>query len=76
MAKLKYIDWRKITFPSNSLKNYPNGTSLPYGDNIIDVTEEEKNALLKARNGSLPVWEEVKARKKVEEIIEESNEGE
>jgi hypothetical protein len=68
MSKLKYIDWRKITFPDKSLKNYPNGTTLPHGDNIIEVTEEEKSSLLKARNGNNPCWEEVRApRKKIEE---------
>jgi len=64
MAKLKYIDYRKIRFPK--LVNYKNGVYLPNEDNIIEVTEHEKNALLKRKNGINPCFEEVKKIKKKE----------
>lgn len=75
MAKLKYVDWRRKMYLPNALTNYPQGTTLPNGNNIIEVTDAEKSALLKARNGSNPVWEEIKASRK-KEVVEEIELGE
>ena len=60
--KLKYIDHKKIWFPS--LFYYQAGLALPGGDNIIKVTESESKSLLSRKNGSRNCFEEIKARAK------------
>jgi len=73
MHKLKYVDYREFSFPF--LKHYRGGLLLPSGDNIIKVTDDEKRHLMKFKNGSRPVFEEVKSvRKPPEQSIEVSEE--
>jgi hypothetical protein len=53
-SKLKYVDIRPIFVPH--LDNHPGGVALPDGDNIILVTEKEKNGLMRMKNGKNPCW--------------------
>lgn len=61
---LKYTDHTPIYFPEKVLSFYPGGKTLPDGDNIILVSEKEKSALLKRKNGSTPIFMEVATEKK------------
>jgi len=67
--KLKYIDHRPIYIPK--LAKYPNGLSLPSGDNTLEVTEGEKINLLKRKNGNNPCFEEVRQRRSIIQEMEE-----
>ena len=70
--KLKYIDWRSISIPF--LTYHRGGVSLPSGDNVIKVTDEEARSLLKLKNGTNPCFEEVKERSRKVETKEEVKE--
>ncbi len=63
--KLKYVDKKKIFIPN--LTYYREGIKLPFGDNIIEVTEKEKKSLLKIKNGNKNCFEEISKRKKSED---------
>ena len=67
--KLKYVDYREFSFPE--LTHYKGGLTLPSGDNIIQVTESEKRHLLKMKNGTKPIFEEIKPPRPKIEVSEE-----
>lgn len=59
--KLKYKDKKKMFIPY--LTFYKDGIKLPGKNNIIEVTEKEKNKLLKLKNGNKNIFEEIKHKK-------------
>lgn len=65
--QLEYVDIRKIVIPK--LKFYPNGIKLPKDDNKIFVSENEKNSLLKIKNGDKQCFKEIRERKVKEEEV-------
>lgn len=70
--KIRYIDPRPLMIPH--LKHYKGGRALPFGDNIIEVTEVEARGLMRSRNGKNKCWEIVETKKASKDIKEEVKE--
>jgi hypothetical protein len=71
--KIRYIDPRPYYIPR--LKYHKGGVALPYGDNIIEVTEIEGRGLMKMKNGKNPCWEVVENKKASKEKEDEVKEN-
>jgi topoisomerase IA-like protein len=68
--KIKYVDHRPLVIPY--LNYHRGGVTLPSGDNILKVTEDEARNLMKIKNGSKICFEEIKERSvRKEEIKDE-----
>ncbi len=73
MRKIKFVDKRPLRFPK--LTYYPNGCVPKVGD-ILTVTDNEAKKLLAKKNGTVPMFEEVKAsRIRKEDPVQEVDNG-